>query len=130
MVTIEKGKSSDEVYIPIESLKEFINTYVAHAKRKDIIERLEKRQNQNAAVKAQWFINIVLNADAIKSSDMDKLRAFLVENECDYGIQESPFGWGGSVMVILFNMKKVVNIKQVKPTDKIAQYELPNTFIN
>ena len=129
MVTIEKGNAASDVKIDLDKAVDFVNTYVAKSKKQGIIARLENLAKiKNDGIVAQWFINIMINEDAIKPSQMNTLRQFLVDNRCDYEIQKNPFGWSDSVMIVLFNMNKVTNIKQVKPGDKIAEYDLPNTF--
>lgn len=50
-------------------------------------------------------------------------RKFYIDNNIDYNIVYNPFGWGEKMMV-LFNMRKIVNIKRIFPKDKISQYDL------
>ena len=87
-----------------------------------IYERLHKYVVDNK-VKAHIFNNIILNEKAIKPSNTKFLRAFYVENGIDYEMVDNAFGWGEKMMV-LYNMKKIVNTIVVKSTDKIEIYDL------
>jgi hypothetical protein len=64
-----------------------------------------------------------LNEKAIKSTNTRYLREFFIDNGIDYEIVDNPFGWGEEMMV-LYNMKKIVNVIHIKPTDKISEYDL------
>jgi hypothetical protein len=90
---------------------------VIKSKRKEIIERLSK-YNNDGKIKAYIFNNVILNEKGIKPSDTKYLREFLVNNGIDYEIVHNPFGWGEDMMV-LYNMKKIVNVIVVKSTDEI-----------
>jgi hypothetical protein len=39
----------------------------------------------------------------------------------------SPFGWG-EVMMVLFNMRKVINKKAITSKDEIEVYDLPTKW--
>lgn len=58
-----------------------------------------------------------------KPTNTQKLRQFYIDNGVDYEIIDNAFGWGEKMMV-LYNMKKIVNVIQIKPGDKIEQYDL------
>jgi hypothetical protein len=74
-------------------------------------------------VDAEIFNNIILNHKAIKGTNTSKLRQFFIDNNIDYEIVDNPFGWGEKMMV-LYNMKKIVNVLQVKSSDRMEKYDL------
>ena len=129
LVTVALGKEIHDATLDLEKAKQFINTYVLGSMRKLTWERLQ-RFNSNLKVpmegntiKAYVFNNIIINNKAIKSSNTKFLRAFYVENGIDYEMVDNAFGWGEKMMV-LYNMKKIVNTIVVKSTDKIEVYDL------
>lgn len=122
LITVEEGVDIKDTFLNIDKIYEFIKRYIISAKRKEIINRLEK-YIIDGKVKAYIFNNIVLNEKAIKSTNTRYLREFFVENGIDYEIVDNPFGWGEEMMV-LYNMKKIVNVIHIKPTDKITEYDL------
>ena len=69
------------------------------------------------------LVNILLNEEAIKPSKMNVLREFLVNNGIDYELVSNPFGWH-ETMIVLYNMNKISSKKQIKPKDKIKEYDL------
>ena len=127
-ITIAKGKSSDEVAIPLANIQQFVNQYVLTAKRKDVLGRMQQYARDGSNVNSQIFINILINEDAIKSANMPQLREFLIQHGVDYQIVRHPFGWGDSTMVVLFKMDKIVQAKVVTPQEKITQFDLPSDF--
>lgn len=122
LVTVEKGVDINESFLDINKIEDFINTYVIGRMRNVVRQRLE-RFNDNGKVKAYVFNNIILNEKAIKSTNTQFLREFYVRNGIDYDIVKNPYGWGETMMV-LYNMKKIVNIIQIKPKDKIEVFNL------
>lgn len=122
IVTVELGNDITDSTIPQKNVHEFINIYVVHKLRKTIIERLEK-YTENGLVDAQVFNNIILNHKAIKGSNTSKLRQFLIDNNIDYEIVHNAFGFGEEMMV-LYNMKKIVNIIQIKSNHRMEKYDL------
>lgn len=123
IVTVELGTDINNSLINYNTLLEFINTYVIKSLRKLVIERLQRFIDENNNVKAFVFNNIILNNKAIKPTNTQALREFYVDNNIDYEIVYNPFGWGENMMV-LYNMKKIKNIIQVGPNDKLESYEL------
>lgn len=126
ILTIEKGQDISDALIPEDSVKKFISSYVVSAKRKEVWERVQKF-TENGMVKAYNFNVIVLNEKAIKPSNTQHLRSFYVDNGIDYEMVDNAFGWGER-MVVLYNMKKIVNTIQVKSGDKISLEDLPTNF--
>lgn len=122
MITIVKGNDAKDVKIPLQDMEEFIMRYCVRNKQKEVMMSLNKRE-----VDAQIFINILINNDAVKSSDTGKLRSFLVNHKVDYSIVDNAFGWGER-MIVLFNMNKIIDKKVVTPKDKLEVYDLPTDW--
>ncbi len=116
IITVEKGNDINNSFLTKESVDEFIKNYVISSLRKLVTERLSKYYNDNK-IKAFIFNNVILNNKAIKSSKTQILREFYIENNIDYEIVENAFGYGEKMMV-LYNMKKIKDIKQNDPSDK------------
>jgi hypothetical protein len=125
-IVIKKGTNIRDVDIPMSEALSFIDGYVIKSKRKEILSRIEAR-SQNGAINADTFLNIIINENAIKNTDTDKLRIFLVKQGIDYSIVDSAFGWGER-MIVLFNMRNIVNKTIIKPKDKIETFDLPTDF--
>lgn len=126
LLTVAKGNDIFGSFLPLDKTKDFINTYIISNKRKMLFERLQNHI-VDGKVKAYVFNNIILNEKAIKSTNTKFLRNFYVENNIDYEIIDNAFGWHEKMMV-LYNMKKIVNIIQVGPKDKISVYDLNTEF--
>jgi hypothetical protein len=122
LITVENGIDINKAFLDVEKVYEFINKYVIGNKRKEIINRLQKFI-VDGKIKAYVFDNILLNEDAIKASNTKYLRLFYIENGIDYNIVHNAFGWG-EIMLVLYNMKKIVNVIQIKPKDVINEYDL------
>jgi hypothetical protein len=122
MVTVSLGNEINDSLLDLEACKTFINQYIVSNKRKELILNLESR-SKDGKVKAYIFNNSILNNDAIKSSNGIHLRKFLVSNGIDYDIVDNAFGWGEEMMV-LYNMKKIVNVKRINPKDEIEKFDL------
>lgn len=122
LITVKKGKELNKAILNMDKVEEFIDEYVIKNKRNLVYNRLDKYVKNNK-VKAYLVNNIILNEKAIKSTNTKYLRNFFVENGIDYEIVSNPFGWGEDMMV-LYNMKKIVQKTIVKPTDIITEYDL------
>jgi len=122
LITVENGTDINDALLNVDKVTDFINNFVIGSKRKEIFERLKKYINENM-VKAYIFNNIILNEKAIKPINTKYLREFYINNGIDYDIVDNPFGWGEKMMV-LYNMKKIVNSITIKPTDKLEKYDL------
>lgn len=125
-VVVKKGTDIREVDLQWSIIDEFISVWVIKKKLKEVTERLRKFR-RNDKVNADIFVNVIVNEEAIKNVDTDKLRNFLVANGVDYSIQDSAFGWHER-MLVLFNMKNIVSKTIVKPSDKIDEFDLPVDF--
>jgi hypothetical protein len=122
LVTVEKGVDINDSFLSVESIMDFMSKYVIGSKRKEILDRLN-RYIEDGKVPADIFNNIVLNSKGIKSSNTRYLREFYVSNGIDYEMVFNPFGWGEDMMV-LYDMKKIVNTIQVKSGDRFDYYDL------
>lgn len=122
MVTVEPGRDLRDSVIQMGKVKKFVMTYVIGSKRKMVLERLSKWED-NGAVDANILNNVMINEEALKPSVMGRLRELYVSEGIDYTIVDNPFGWHEKMMV-LFNMKKIIEAKRIMPTDKIDQFDL------
>ncbi len=123
IIDVEKGKDANKADIAYDKILEFVNDYIVKSKRKEVINRLNK-YNKEDKVSAYIFINIIVNEDAIKATNTNELRNFLVKNGVDYMTVSNAFGWG-ELMLVLFNMKKIVKKQIVNPKDEIEEFDLP-----
>ena len=122
MISVEKGNDINKSLLDIDRVKEFVNKYVVKNKQREILQRIEKYNKENT-IKGYIFNNILLNEKALSPRNTSKLRQFLIDNGVDYEIVDNPFGWGEKMMV-LYNMKKIKNVKQITSKDKIENYDL------
>lgn len=122
MVTVALGNEINNSLLDLEDCKKFINQYIIPNKRKQIISNLENKSN-DGKVKAYIFNNSIINNDAIKSTNGIHLRNFLISKNIDYDLIDNAFGWGEEMMV-LYNMKKIVDVKRINPNDKIEKFDL------
>lgn len=134
-VVVEKGNNISDIQIPLDDVKEFVNRHTIKNKRKEVLNHIlevaDKRGktiNNEMTVNAETVATLIINYDAIKPSNMEALRQFLLEHNVDYQIVTNPFGWGDQWMIVLYNMKKVVSKKQILPKDKIEVFDLPTKF--
>lgn len=122
IISVEKGNDINKSLLDINRVKEFVNKYVIKSKQKEILQRIEKYNKENM-IKGYIFNNILLNEKALSPRNTSNLRQFLIDNGIDYEIVDNPFGWGEKMMV-LYNMKKIKNVKQITAKDKIENYDL------
>lgn len=122
LITVAKGNDIQYVHLPYDAVINFVKMHVTGHLKKSIIERLQP-YNKDGIIKAYIFNNIILNEKAIKASKTIFLRQFYIDNGIDYEFIESAFGGAGD-MLVLYNMKKIVKITQIQPTDKILKFDL------
>lgn len=122
LITVENGVDINKAYLPVDKATNFIMTYIIKSLRKEILSRLGKYITEEG-IKASVFNTIILNEKAIKATNTRYLRQFYVDNGIDYDIVDSPFGWGEEMMV-LYNMKKIVNVIPITNKDIIEVYDL------
>jgi hypothetical protein len=119
-VTVAKGNDIQNAYISIENAIKFVKQYVISRLKKLVIEAI-KSHDKNGQINAYIFNNIILNNKSIPSSKTTELRKFLVNNNIDYDKMDSS---RMGPMMVLYNMKKIVNIKRIGPKDKIEKFDL------
>lgn len=126
LLTLSQGTDANKAHVEYDKALGFINQFVPKAKRNEIIQRID-RYNQNGMIPAYVFNNVILNEKAIKATNTVNLSQFFVDNGIDYLLVPNAFGWN-EMMVVVFNLKKITNVQQIKPTDKIVDYDLPREF--
>lgn len=126
LVTIKKGNDANHTKIDTNKVLEFIDDYVIKNKRKEVIQALHKWKDSEG-VPAYIFINIIINRDAIKPTYTNAMRKFLVSQGIDYLTVPNAFGWH-EMMIVLFNMKIIINYEVIAPKDKIETFDLPTSF--
>jgi hypothetical protein len=126
MITIEKGTELDDVSLDVKKVKKFIDDHVIGNKKKTVLESINKHMKDDK-VKAYILNNTIINNEALKPSNTQYLREFFVSEGIDYCKVFNAFGWG-EMMIVLFNMKKIVDKVVVKPKDNIDVYDLPTEF--
>lgn len=125
-VKVKKGTNLKDIDLPLSEVMEFVDTWVIKSKRKDVKERINNRA-KNEKIEGDIFLNIMINEFAIKNTDTDKLRAFLVQRGVDYSIQDNAFGWNER-MIVLFNMGNIISKTVVSPKEKLDVFDLPTEF--
>jgi hypothetical protein len=121
-ITVEKGNDASDTMLDFEQVQDFVNTYCITSKKKELIAAFTKYV-VDGKITADTVLTIIINYNGIKTSNANKLRSFLVNNQVDYWIVNNPFGWGERMMV-LFNMKKIIKKEVIKSTDKIETLNL------
>lgn len=127
LITVEKGNDLRYSLIDFDKIKSFISDYIIKTKQKEVLNRLIKYVNDQNKIKGYLIQNIILGENAIKPTNTKYLRQFYIDNGIDYEMVDNAFGWGEKMMV-LFNMKKIVNILKINPNDKITVFDLPTEF--
>ena len=125
-LTLRKGNDANNARIDYVKAVGFVNQFVIKSKRKDIIQWLE-RFVRDDTISADIFNNVILNEKAIKAVDTVHLSQFFVDNGIDYLLVPNAFGWH-EMMIVIFNLNKIIDVQLIKPSDKIIDYDLPTTF--
>lgn len=126
-VVVEKGVDLHDVKLDVESIDKFINYFVTGSKKKEVKRDIVDYEKEGG-VPAYIFGNILLNAKAIKSTNIQSLRRFYIENGIDYEVVSNPFGWHEKMMV-LYDMRKIVHKQVVRSKDKIEVFDLPTEWV-
>ena len=126
LITVEKGNEINDCYLDYNNCIKFVNEYVIKNKKALLLSRLEPHFKDNK-IDASVFNNMILNTEAIRASDTEYLRDFLLDNDIDYELTGNIGGWHGNMM-ILYNMSKIVETKQITKYDKIMEFELKNNY--
>lgn len=122
MVTVDNGNDISDCSIKRDAIDEFVYMNVISSKKKLVKEALDRWTRNDGMVSADIFLNIMLNESAVKPTNAGKIRTFLVESGVDYHVTGN-IRYNGEMMV-LFNMKKIVKVQRVLPTDDIAVFDL------
>lgn len=125
LVTVSKGVEISETTLNYEQCLDFIKYNIVKGKQKEVVLRLQK-YNKDNFVSADIFNNLMLNSHGLPATKTANLRSFLLENNIDYELVDSPFGFGSETMMVLYNMKKIVNVKRITSSDKITTFDLKN----
>lgn len=120
LVTIENGNDISNSIFDSTSCIEFIKKYCITSKRKELIHYVNHYSKENK-MNGYVFNNLILNHEGIKPSNTQNLLNFYINNGVDYEINDN--ATYGRIMV-LFNLKKMIKVTRVKPTDKITQFDL------
>jgi hypothetical protein len=105
-VVVEKGNDLSDVDLDLDNVNEFVKNYVIKNKINDVNSRLAKYIKDNK-ISASIFNNIMLSG-VISSTNTDKLRDFLINNDIDYELIDNAFGWHEQMMV-LYDMKNKIS---------------------
>jgi hypothetical protein len=120
IVTVQIGNDIQDSFIDTQKAIEFVKNYAITTKRKEILYYIDK-YNVEGKIKGYLFNNLLLNHKAIKPSYTKYLREFLIQNDIDYEIVNNAFGFGEDMMV-LYNMKKIVQTTVFGPKDRMEDY--------
>lgn len=133
MVEVEEGNDIDNILLPIEKVNEFIVKNIIKSKQKNLIEDIYNnmhRLKSNTHIKANYFLNLVFNLEAISSSKTAYLNSFLVENNVDYGLVKR-FSGRDETLLVVFNNQKIKSVKSIHANEvNLSQYELPFEFMS
>jgi hypothetical protein len=121
LVTVREGVDMDDVSIPEREVMDFLKTHTSRAMFGVISKDLQERMKPNG-INANILNNIILNAGALKPSQMATLRKFYIDQGIDYLV--TSMAQKSGTMLVLFNMKKIVDIKRVMPNDEIEKFDL------
>ena len=109
---VEKGNDINDVKFDTDKCIEFIKYYAKTDKRKELIEIINKKSQENK-IPGYFFQNMILNHEAITATKTMLLRNFLVKNGADYEIHDKTFGFHEK-MIVIFNMDKIAKTIQIK----------------
>ena len=122
-VTVEKGTDISKVTLSLEEVKEFLSQYAVGAKRKEVLSYLQKTADRMSTfpnVGAEYFLNVVINCDAVKSTNTGRLRSFLVDKGVDYCIES----YEGYPLLVVFNSSKISKVVEVDRS-KLKVFSMP-----
>lgn len=131
-VSVEEGIDIENVKIPIEKVADFISENVIKSKRTELLEDVHsnmKRMNSTSHIKAEYFLNLCINLEAIKKSNTAKLCDFLVESGADYGFTKN-YGGSDETVMVVYNREKIKAVKKVAAKDvQLDSYTLECHFV-
>lgn len=131
MVTIEEGNDIKDISIDISFINEFVICNVKKSKQKEILNDIYQnmnRMNSNPLVKAEVFLNLIINHDAITIPKTKLLNKFLVNHNVDYCAVNN-YGGRDEKILVVFNNKKIKSVKPLYSKDVVLEdYQLPFEF--
>lgn len=131
LVEFKEGNNIDNVNLSLSFVYEFINSYVVKKKAKEVIDCIKENSNRlsnDDTIKASYFLNIMINFDAIMPSKTYHLNKFLVDNGADYSIVNH-FGGREETVFVIFNNDIIHKVKSVPAKEvSLNQWELSVSF--
>lgn len=131
LVEFKEGNNIDNVQLSLSSVYEFVNTYVIKKKAKEVIDCIKEnssRTSNNDTIRASYFLNIMINFDAIMPAKTHYLNKFLVDNGADYSVVNH-FGGRPETVFVIFNNNIIHKVKPVPAKEVLLnQWELPVVF--
>lgn len=123
LVTVSKGTNISKVLIPLDDIQDFLKQYGIGSKSKEVMEslyRIAERVKTSPKVSADYFLNNVINSEAVKSSNTGRLRRFLVDRGVDYSIDT----YEGHPLLVVFNSSKIEKVQEVDRS-KVKEFSMP-----
>lgn len=115
LVEFSEGNDIENVKIPLNEVYEFVNSYVIKKKTKEVLDCIINNANRTSddnSIKASYFLNIMINFDAIMPSKTEKLNEFLVNKGADYSIVNR-FGGRDETVFVIFNNCLIKKVKAI-----------------
>jgi hypothetical protein len=125
LVEIEKGNDISNMFFEKDKVLDFLSLSFSIAKKRMIINLLNTYKNTEKYIPAELFNNILINHELITPKNLINIRNFLVENGIDYEHVKNYYGFGED-MLVLYNLKKIKDIKWIGPKDKLDFFEIKN----
>ncbi len=131
LITLENGNSLENSKIPISNICQFAEQHVIKSKQKAFLDDIydnAKRTSTYPDVQAYVFLNLIINNEAVKASNIKELNKFIVSQNIDYS-KVGRYAGRDETIFIIFNLAK---IKQIKPMSSqqatLELYELSPHF--
>jgi len=132
LVEFSEGNDIENVKIPLSEVYEFVNSYVIKKKTKEVLDCIlsnSQRTSDDNSIKASYFLNIMINFDAIMPSKTEKLNEFLVNKGVDYSIVNR-FGGRDETVFVIFNNHLIQKVKPVPAKEvNLSMWEIEPKFV-
>lgn len=126
-ITFELGNDIDEQLLHITDVNDFIAKSVVGSKQKKLLEDVYfnmERMKQKEHIQANFFLNLVINNNAVIGKRITDLNNLLVEHGADYG-RVNRYAGRDETVFVLFNLKKILKVKTLIARDvSLNEYEL------
>lgn len=119
-ITVAQGNDASDVNLPFNEAVNYVRTYAVKSRSKRALETLEKYKSN---LTADILINVAINDELFRPSDLNDFRIFLVHRGVDYNVVDNAFGWHER-MIVLYNFAKIVSKVQITPKDKLNEFDL------